>query len=145
MGRPSIWLMLTIILASLLFLREPRLQQYDETFLRWLLTNSQPSVPVVPLTVVEIGRDEKGEKKQTKPLVSPLEYSLFLQAALEFKPTVISFEPVLQWDAKIQDQEQILVDQAMRVPKLLTGAELTATADLDAPVVEIPGFTQVSG
>ena len=35
--------MLAIVLASLLFLREPRLQRYDETFLRWLLRNARPN------------------------------------------------------------------------------------------------------
>src|SRR5439155_71454 len=40
---------------------------------------------------------------------------------------------------------QIFIDQAMRVPKLVLGAELTATPDPDASVAEIPGFTRVSG
>src|SRR5207237_3247254 len=44
-----------------------------------------------------------------------------------------------------KDHEQIFIDQAMRVPKLLLGAELTATADPDAPVAEITGFTNVTG
>jgi hypothetical protein len=146
MGRPSIWLMLAILLASLLFLREPRLQRYDEGFLRWLLTNSPPRVPIIPLTVVEIGRDPVVQKKgATKSPVSPLEYSLFLQAALEFKPTVVAFEPILQFREASKDQEQIFLDQAMRVPKLLAAAELTATPDLDAPVPEIQGFTHVTG
>src|SRR5207245_10432271 len=37
------------------------------------------------------------------------------------------------------------MDQAMRVPKLVLGAELTASPDPDAPVAEIAGFTKVSG
>jgi hypothetical protein len=151
MERPSIWLMLAIVLASLLFLRDPRLQRYDEGFLHWLLTNSRPVGGSVPLTIVEIGKDaEKQKKGEAEPRsaskeVSPLEYALFLQAALEFKPTVVALEPILQWTARNKDQEQIFVDQAMRVPKLLAAAELTAIPDLDAPVVEIPGFTQVTG
>jgi hypothetical protein len=150
MERPSIWLMLAIVLASLLFLREPRLQSYDEGFLRWLLRNSRPSGGVIPLTIVDIGGGEADKKKpeaeqRSGKKASPLEYALFLQAALEFKPTVIAFESILQWGERNKDQEQIFVDQAMRVPKLLAGAELTATPDLDAPIVEIPGFTQVTG
>jgi hypothetical protein len=143
--------MLAIVLASLLFLREPRLQRQDEGFLRWLLRNSRPTGSVIPLTIVDISKDSGTEKKQSPPPragaepTSPLEFALFLQAALEFKPTVVAFEPILQWDEKNKDQEQIFVDQAMRVPKLVAGAELTATPDLDAPVVDIPGFTQVSG
>lgn len=150
MERPSIWLMLAIVLASLLFLREPRLQRYDEGFLRWLLRNSRPTGGVIPLTIVDIGGDEADKKKpeteqRAIKKASPLEYALFLQAALEFKPTVVAFESILQWGERNKDQVQIFVDQAMRVPKLLVAAELTATPDLDAPVVEIPGFTQVTG
>jgi hypothetical protein len=152
MQRRSIWLMLVILLASLSFLREPRLQQYDEVFLRWLVKNSPPSGAMVPLTVVDIGRGLVPQKKESGKekrgggsATSPLEFALFLQAALEFTPTVVALEPILQWDERDREQEQIFLDQAMRVPKLLVGAELTATTDLDAPVVEIPVFPQVTG
>jgi hypothetical protein len=152
MERPSIWLMLVILLASILFLREPRLQQYDEVFLRWLLNNSPARGGIVPLTVVDIRRDSSLQKKQSGneqsdggTAVSPVELALFLQAALEFKPTVVAFESILQWRDRDKDQEQIFVDQAMRVPKLLISAELTANPDLEAPVVEIPGFPNVTG
>jgi hypothetical protein len=148
MERPSIWLMLVIVLLSLLFLREPRLQGYDERFLRWLLRNSRPQVAMIPLTVVEIGRDPVVQKKgitAAQSAVSPLEFSLFLQAALDFKPTVVAFESILHWRGGSKDQEQIFLDQAMRVPKLLAAAELTASPDLDAPPVEVPAFTQVTG
>ena len=150
MQRPSIWLMLVIFLSCLFFLREPRLQQYDEGFLRWLVKNSQPNVAKVPLTVVEIGRDLTPQKKEPGRkkgggATSPLEFALFLQATLEFAPTVIALEPILNWGERDKEQEQIFLDQAMRVPKLVVGAELTATPDLEAPVVEIAGFTQVTG
>ncbi len=141
MQRPSIWLMFTIVLASLLFLREPRLQRYDETYLRWLLRNSRPMTARIPLTIV----DMTAEPNKSQPLPSPLEFSLFVQAAMEFKPTVVAFEPILQWPASSGEQEQILVDQAMRIPKMLAAAELTATPDADAPAVEITGFTNVTG
>src|SRR3954470_15575489 len=147
MQRPSIWLMLAIVLASLLFLREPRLQRYDEGFLRWLLRNSRPIGGSIPLTIVDFNTegDQQAKNPRTPGPISPVEYALFLQAALEFKPTVIAFEPILQWEGASKDQEQIFVDQAMRVPKLLAAAELTSTPDLDASIVEIPGFTQVKG
>src|SRR5436853_6277016 len=103
MERPSIWLMLAIVLASLLFLREPRLQQYDEAYLQWLLRNSPSRGPMVPLTVVDIGRDSIVQKKEANApprgdtATSPIEFALFLQAALDFKPTVVAFEPIWQW------------------------------------------------
>jgi len=126
MQRPSIWLMAVILLACMFFLREPRLQRFDQTFVHWLLKNAPPTGVPVALTVVEIGdsmvpKNRKAQLSETPSKgISPVEYALFLQAALEFNPTVVAFEPILQWDGQQKDQEQIFLDQAMRVPKLLT-------------------------
>lgn len=155
MKRPSIWLVLVIVLGTILFVREPRLQKFDEGFLRWIVKHSPPRGGTVPLTVVELSggswqQPGKGQPGTGQPFAgartpSPLEFALFLQAALEFKPTVVAFEPVLRWREREKEQQQIFLDQAMRVPKLLIGAELTASPDLDAPVPEIPGFPHVTG
>jgi hypothetical protein len=136
MERPSIWVLLVVLLLGILFLREPRFQRSEEIFLRWLLRNSHSSAKPAPLTIVYVGRNGA---------ISPLESALFLQGVLEFKPTVVAIEPVLRWGERNKDQEQIFIDQAMRVPKLLLGAELTAAPDPDAPVTEISGFPQVTG
>src|SRR5438477_11869911 len=64
MERPSIWLMLVILLSAILFLREPRLQRFDEGFLRWLLKYSPTRGGIVPLTVVDVGH---GASMQTMP------------------------------------------------------------------------------
>jgi hypothetical protein len=149
-------MMIVVLLLGLLFLREPRLQRSEESFLRWILKNSPASGSAAPLTVVEIGRDPLSQSgTATSPTesllrgpsntISALEYALFLQGALEFRPTVIAFEPILRFRAREKDQEQVFIDQAMRVPKLILAAELTATSDPDAPIPEIPGFTKVSG
>jgi hypothetical protein len=150
MQRPSIWLILVIVLGTILFVREPRLQKFDEGFLRWVIRYSPPRGGTVPLTVVELGggswqQPGEGQKPAGVKTPSPLEFALFLQAALEFKPTVVAFESILRWREREQEQEQVFLDQAMRVPKLLIGAELTASPDLDAPVPEIPGFPNVTG
>ena len=154
MQRPTIWIMLVVLLLGVVFLREPRLEQSEEFFLRWLLKNSEPRGPMAPLTVVEIGHDavldrdpakEAASARTGKSGVSPLEFALFLQSVLEFQPTVVAFENILKWREREKDQEQVFIDQAMRVPKLLLAAELTATPDPDAPGPEIPGFTQVTG
>ena len=136
MERPSIWVIIFVLLLGVLFLREPRFQRSEDIFLRWLLRHSQPATKPVPLTIVQVG-------KENPP--APLETALLLQGLLEFKPTVIAVEPVLQWGERAKDQEQIFMDQAMRVPKLLLGAELTASPDPDAPVPEITGFSHVTG
>ena len=156
MQRPTIWLMLVVLLLGILFLREPRLERSEEFFLRWLLKNSDPHGPAASLTVVDIGHDNLMEREPAKEgdensphsgtnVVSPMEFALFLQSALEFQPTVIAFENILKWRETEKDQEQVFVDQAMRVPRLLLAAELTTNPDLDAPGPEIPGFTQVTG
>src|SRR5438477_6561987 len=109
---------------------------------------------MAPLTVVEIGHDAVLDRDPLKTSssphaggsgVSPLEFALFLQSVLEFQPTVVVFENILKWRERDKDQEQVFIDQAMRVPGLLLAAELTTTPDPDAPGPEIQGFTQVTG
>jgi CHASE2 domain len=154
MQRPVIWIMLGALLLGVLFLREPRLQKSEEFFLQWLLKYSESSGPMAPLTVVEIGHDavldRDPQKNSSSPHpggsgVSPLEFALFLQSVLEFKPTVVAFENILKWRERDKDQEQVFIDQAMRVPRLLLAAELITTPEADAPSQEIQGFTQVTG
>jgi hypothetical protein len=156
MQRPTIWLILVVLLLGILFLREPRLERSEEFFLRWLLKNSEPHARAASLTVVDIGHDSLMEREPAKEgdensphsganVVSPMEFALFLQSALEFQPTVIAFENVLKWRGTERDQEQVFIDQAMRVPRLLLAAELTNTPDPDAPGPEIQGFNQVTG
>src|SRR5437764_740977 len=147
-----------VVLAALLLARDPYVEKADAFFLDWLLRNTPASGDHVPLTVVEIGEEpvvgtQPNQKPPSTPpgsrssaaLVSPLEFALFFQAILEFKPTVVAVEPLLRWREKDKDQEQVFLDQAMRVPKLLLSAELTSTPDPDAPQTEIPGFVRVSG
>src|SRR3954470_2248396 len=152
----QVLLMLVVVLVGLLFLREPRLEQSEEFFLRWLLKNSDPHGPAASLTVVDIGHDTAMERQGAAEgdelvprsganVVSPMEFALFLQSVLEFRPTVVAFENILKWRETDKEQEQVFVDQAMRVPRLLLAAELTTNPDPDAPGPEIPGFTQVTG
>jgi hypothetical protein len=152
----QVLLMLVVLLLGLLFLREPRLQRCEEFFLRWLLKNSDPHGPAASLTVVDINHDPSMDHSPTgeedeNPVrtggntVSPMEFALFLQSVLAFQPTVVAFENVLKWRETEKEQEQLFIDQAMRVPRLLLAAELTGTPDPDAPAPEIPGFSQVTG
>ncbi|PYL47026.1 MAG: hypothetical protein DMF40_10150 [Verrucomicrobia bacterium] len=151
-------LAIVIVLAALLLARDPYVEKADGFFLDWLLRNTQASGEHVPLTVVEIGAAPIVETQPTPnppvgsstpqrdaAAVSPLEFALFFQAILDFKPTIVAVEPLLKWRERDRDQEQVFLDQAMRVPKLLLSAELTSTPDPDAPPTEIPGFIHVSG
>jgi hypothetical protein len=156
MQRPSLWLMIVVLLAGILFLREPRLEKSEDVFLRWLLNNASLSGPNAPLTVVEVGHEQllgpdELNKQAAPPVhvgpsaVSPLEFALFLQAAIDFRPAVIAFENILKWRERDRDQEQVFIDQAMRAPRLLLGAELTTSPEPDNPGPDIAGFTQVEG
>lgn len=158
MRRFSFWPVLVVLLLGVLVLREPRFEKLEESFLRWLLRNAEPPKVAVPLTVVEIGRDRSSPNQKESPdelteaflhgggaAISPLEHALFLQSVLEFQPTVVAFESVLKWRERDKDQEQVFLDQAMRVPKLLLGAELTNSPDPDQAPPEVPIFTQVTG
>ena len=151
-------LAIVIVLAALLLARDPYVEKADGFFLDWLLRNTPASGEHVALTVVEIGTGPIIETRPPQPTsadstaaranagaVSPLEFALFFQAILDFKPTVVAVEPPLRWRERDRDQEQVFLDQAMRIPKLLLSAELTSTPDPDAPPTEIPGFVHVDG
>ena len=158
MRRFSFWPVLVVLLLGVLVLREPRFEKLEENFLRWLLRNATPPKVSIPLTVVEIGRNRSSPNQKESPdesteaflhgggaAISPLEHALFLQSVLEFQPTVVAFETILKWRERDKDQEQVFLDQAMRVPKLLLGAELTNSPDPDQAPPEIPIFAQVTG
>jgi len=151
-------LAIVIVLAALLLARDPYVEKADGFFLDWLLRNTPASGEYVPLTVVDIGTGPIAEtqpnqkappdsaaSRSSAGAVSPLEFALFFQGILDFKPTIVAVEPLLKWHERDRDQEQVFLDQAMRVPKLLLSAELTSTPDPDAPPTEIPGFARVSG
>jgi len=151
-------LAVVVVLAALLLARDPYVDKADAFFLDWLLRNTPASGDHAPLTVVEIGngptvetqpnQQAPGNSPESRPsagTVSPLEFALFFQGILEFKPTVVAVEPPLKWRERDKNQEQVFLDQAMRVPKLLLSAELTSTPDPDAPPAEIPGFPHVNG
>ena len=146
--------MLVVLLLGLVLVREPRVAAVEESFLRWLMAHSQNSGGApLPLTVVEISQEALSNPQPDAEVtpgagggaVSPLEYALFLQSALDFQPTVIAVENILKWRERDKDQEQVFVDQAMRVPKLLLAEELSNNPDPDAPQTEIHGFPNVTG
>lgn len=157
MRRSSPWLFVVIVLLGVLIVREPRLQQIDDVFLSWCLQNSEALLPPAQVTAVEIGRDDFRQMtplQANKPLpkgeaarrsLSPLEYALFLQAMLDFQPAVIGFEPIVIWRDRAKDQEQVFLDQAMKVPKLLVAMELGDKGERDIPAEDVPSFSQVTG
>ena len=127
------------------------------SFLGWFLEQSEAVLPPAQVTLVEIGREDFRKmtpEEKLKPLpkgeaarrsLSPLEYALFLQAVLEFQPIVIGIEPIVIWRDRDKAQEQVFIDQAMRVPKLLVGIQLGEKGKRDLAVEDMPSFPNVTG
>ena len=157
MRRPSPWLILVVILLGAFILREERLQRVEDGLLAWFLENSESTRSPAQVAQVEIGRDDFQRlmpEEERKPLpkgqaarrsLSPLEYALFLQAILEFQPTVIGIQPVVIWRARDKTQEQVFFDQAMRVPRLLIAIELGGKGPNDLAADDLPTLPNVSG
>ena len=157
MRRPSPWLVLVVILLGALILREPRLQRLDDLLLGWFMEHSEPVLPAAEVTQVEIGPEDFQRltpAEELKPLpkgqaarrsLSPLEYALFIQAVMEFQPTVVGIEPSVIWRERDQTQKQVFLDQAMRVPKLLVGIELGGKGEHDLAAEDLPTLPNVSG
>jgi hypothetical protein len=157
MRRPSLWLLLVVLLLGILILRDPRLRRVDDDLLAWFIQRTPAKLLPAPVTQVEIGREDFQSlipSEERKPLpggeairrsLSPLEYALFLQAALEFQPAVIGIEPLLIWRSRDKIQEQVLIDQAMRVPKLLVSLKLGGKGERDLSPDELPTMANVTG
>ena len=157
MRRPSLWLLLVVVLLGVLILRDPRLRLLDDRLLAWFMQRTPANLPPAPVTQVEIGREDFQSlvpAEERKPLsggeagrrsLSPLEYGLFLQAVLEFQPAVIGIEPLLIWRNRDKIQEQVLIDQAMKAPKLLVSLKLGGKGDRDLSPEELPTMPNVIG
>lgn len=157
MRRPSPWPVVVVFLLGALLLREPRVQKLEDLFLGWFLEQSEAVLPPAQVTLVEIGREDFRKmtpEEKLKPLpageasrrsLTPLEYALFLQAVLEFQPIVVGIEPIVIWRDRDKAQEQVFIDQAMHVPKLLVGIQLGEKGKRDLAVEDMPSFPNVTG
>ncbi|MEO8440113.1 MAG: CHASE2 domain-containing protein [Spartobacteria bacterium] len=155
--RPSPWLILVVILLGVFILRELRLRQIEDRFQGWFMEHAETALPPAQVTLMEIGRGDfrrltpQGENRPApegeaaRRSLSPLEYALFLQAVLEFQPTVIGLEPTVIWPERDKAQEQVFLDQAMRVPKLLVGLELGGKGPRDLAPDDLSTFPNVTG
>ncbi len=134
MSRSASWFLLVVGLAGLLLARESRqpsggLAGVDRAFLDWLAANTKPTgasaraaseTPAV--TLVEID-DSVLDTPGRLPLPA-LEYASFLQIVQRYDPAVVAIEPVLDWTHSAPGTEQILLDQALTVPRLLLAVQL---------------------
>ena len=136
-----------VLLVGLVLMRESRvapLSSLETAFGSWLNVNARREAPPAPLTLVEISDEDL---RSTPWPWSPLDYSLFLNATLPFRPPVLAIEPVLNWKKLDAQQIAVLHNQVLRAPKVLLGAEFGLPEDLSVvpPMREVPVLRHVKG
>ena len=128
------WFSLVVCVVGVLLAREARqpaspLAGIDRTFLDWLSANAAPARPAPgtpTVTLVEID-DAVAETPRRLPL-GALEYASFLHSVAKYEPAVVAIVPTLDWAESPPGTEQILLDEAIKVPKLLLGVQLGSSA-----------------
>jgi hypothetical protein len=148
--------MFTMLVLGVLLLREARVAPIagiEEGFINWLAANGATQHTTPPVTLIEINDDSLINYPYPW---SPLNYALFLNAALSFHARVAAIEPILAWDAsklspeELNEQpqfEKILHDSILRTPKLTLGAQLGYPDDPDVipPYHPMPVLANVTG
>ncbi len=163
MPRSAFPFLLIVCLTGLLLARESRqpggsLAGVDRAFFDWLSENSRPPPQAATGTVTLVEIDDTVADAPGRLPLGPLEYGSFLQAAGRYGPAVIAIAPVLDSTQASAGSEQILLDQALAVPRLLLAtrlgstvenprdpASLTALTDVRGSVAAVPGFPEVVG
>ena len=151
MTRSSFWFPLVVGVVGLLLARESRqaaspLAGIDRAFFDWLDANVAPARPVPgtpSVTLVEID-DGVADTPRRLPL-APLEYASFLHSVAKYEPAVVAVAPTLAWTQSTPGTEQILLDEALAVPKLLLGVRLGSSAGNGVDPALLPGLENVHG
>lgn len=136
-----------LFLVGLVLMRESRMAPFERAeaaFSTWLAANAPRSSAPAPLALVRISDEDVAA--HALPW-SPLDYSLFVNAALSFQPRVLAMEPVLAWPSPNAQQVSLLYNQTLRAPKLLVSGELGFPEDpaLIPPLQETPVLRHVEG
>ena len=156
MFRTGAQLLFLTLLAGLLLMRESQqepMASWDLDFADFLARNSHHRAPPAPVTLVEI--NDSSLINHPWPW-TPLDFSLFFQAAMPFKPEVLAIDEVLDWERlalapdqqrKLPQYEKILRDAILRAPKVLLGAHLGIPEDpaVIPPLQEAPLLKNVRG
>ncbi len=157
MFRTGAQFMMLVLLAGLALLRESRqepLAAWDNAFADFLAMHSRHGAKPAPVVLVEI--DEGSLKTHPWPW-NPLDYSLFFNSVLPYKPEVVAIDQVLNWDRalilpeeqnrKVPQYEKMLRDNILRTPKMLLGSLLGVPDDPQVipPLQEVPLLHHVQG
>jgi hypothetical protein len=158
MFRTGVQMLLLVLLVGLFLLRETQQwpgEAVDQRWTDWLSLNCGKPSPTKTPPVALIAIDDTSLSTHPWPW-TPLDFSLFYQAALPFKPEVLGIEEILEWDQaaiapedrqKLPQYERILKDVLLMCPKPLVGSRLGTPEDPQAipPIEEVPTFRNVRG
>ena len=163
MPRSTFLFVLVIGLAGLLLARESRqpagsLAGVDRAFFDWLSENSRLARQASTGTVTLVEIDDTVAETPGRLPLGPLEYGAFLKSVEQFDPAVVAVAPVLDWAQSSAGSEQILLDQALAVPRLLLAVRLGSSVensrdpgslgtlgDVRGSVAAVPEFPEVVG
>jgi len=140
MFRTGAQLMILTLLVGLFLMRESTREPVatiDESFADFLAMNAKRSEQSAPVTLVQI--NEATLRQHPLPW-TPLDYAVFFQSALGFRPESVATDEILAWDLKSMPQEQaekttqfgqMLREQVLQAPRVLLGARLGYPEDPD--------------
>ena len=151
MSRSPSWFLLVVCVVGVLLARESRqaaspLAGVDRVFLDWLSANARPGQPAPgtpSVTLVEID-DGVADTPKRLPLAA-LEYASFLHSVAKYDPAVVAVAPVLDWPQSTPGTEQILLDEAINLPKLLLGVRLGSSAGNGRDPATLPAVENFRG
>lgn len=158
MFRTGAQMLLLVLLVGLVLFRESAQwpgRAVDQRWADWLSLNSGQHNKAEQPPVALIAINETSLNSHPWPW-TPLDFSLFFQAALPFNPDVLAVEEVLEWDQanippeerqKLPQYEQILRNVLLRCPKPLLGSRLGTPEDPNAvpPLQPVPLLRNVRG
>src|SRR5678815_4449779 len=105
MFRTGAQLMILTLLVGLFLMRESTREpvaMLDESFADFLAMNAKRNEQSAPVTLVQI--NEASLRQHPLPW-SPLDYAVFFQSALGFRPESLATDEVLSWDLKGMSSE----------------------------------------
>ena len=157
MRRSLAQFLFAVLAVGTLLLREaqrPPLARIEENFINWLAANSNGDHAAAPVTLVEI--NDNCFVNYPWPW-SPLNYAIFLDAALQFQARAAAIEPVLDLGRKqtlaraccssSPSSRKSSTTPSSARPRVELGAELGFPEDPDVlpPMQPMPVFRDVTG
>jgi hypothetical protein len=156
MFRTGTQFMILLLLAGLALNMQSRLEplaSWDNAFADFLAMSSRHDTAPAPVVLVEI--DDSNLASKPWPW-TPLDFTLFFEAALPLQPDVLAIDEVLDWNRfalpedhqrKLPQYETVLRDFILRSPRVLLGAELGYPPDPEVvpPLEQVPLLRNVKG